>query len=336
MHSTTIRRAGPADAASIEALFKTVYHSGSHPFQSLEDVSRFLEDSRNVQVVAEHRRRIVASMAMTYNPWNDSYELGRAITHPDYRSQGLAALLMQPAVDLVARYGLGGVYFGFPRVKRILDLCATLTPPMIAVGHDAGRHVANGLRETHAIVYGIPPHADFRHIAPTTASEGADCFATRVCSTLGLTRSRGAYPLECFVGDARQGTTAFEDLLIIDDRAAPNGAVEIVADTFNRREAFDPGRQVQRLIAAGNGLEHLTLTVLADKVDLIDELTRYGLRVTGYLPAWYLSGRCRYDCLQMSWHAFSERPRTGGLEDTLSSIDSELPTLTRIAQRAVA
>lgn len=57
-------------------------------------MARFLADSRNFHALAEEGDRIVASMAMTYYEWNDSYELGRALTHPDCRGRGLAAVLM--------------------------------------------------------------------------------------------------------------------------------------------------------------------------------------------------------------------------------------------------
>jgi GNAT superfamily N-acetyltransferase len=322
MNKIAFRRAAPRDAVAIEALFRLIYRNGSHPFQTVDDVARFLADTRNVQVVVEDRGQLIASMAMTYHGWNHSYELGRAITHPDFRSQGLAAALIQPVVDLVANRRMGDVYFGFPRVRRILDLCATLAPPMILTGHDAGRHVANGARETHAVVYAIPPSADFWHVVPEAAAIGGEVFESRVRTPLGVSRSRGKYPCDFFVGDIGLGTTAFGGLLIRDDRASSNRSVEVVGDRLVRQCVREASRQVERLLVSGG--EHLTLTVLADKAELIAELVRCGLRATAYLPAWYKSGRFRYDCFQMTWHACLERPRADGLDDALSVIESEL------------
>src|SRR5215813_2321177 len=165
----TLRRAGSEDACKIAALFQLVYRNSSHPFQTVDDVARFLADARNFQIVAELDGRIISSVAMTYYAWNDSYELGRAITHPDHRCHGLAATLMQGVVDWVRERALGQVFFGFPRVRRIVDLGSGLNPPMIVAGHDAGRNVANGSRETHLIMYSVPQHARFIHVTPATS-----------------------------------------------------------------------------------------------------------------------------------------------------------------------
>jgi len=82
----TVRRARPKDAPGIAALLLSMYRNSSHPFQSTASVREFLEDSRNFQILAEAGNRVVASMAMTSNTWNDSYEVGGAITAP--RSTG--------------------------------------------------------------------------------------------------------------------------------------------------------------------------------------------------------------------------------------------------------
>ena len=47
-----VRRAGPADARPLAALLHLV-NSNSPPFQSVDDVARFLADPRNFQIVAE-------------------------------------------------------------------------------------------------------------------------------------------------------------------------------------------------------------------------------------------------------------------------------------------
>src|SRR6516165_5127558 len=86
-----IRRAEPGDAKALAELFQCTYRNSSHPFQTFEGVSAFLSDSRNYQIIAEDNGRIISSMAMTYYPWNSSYELGRALTDPEYRGSGLAA-----------------------------------------------------------------------------------------------------------------------------------------------------------------------------------------------------------------------------------------------------
>jgi GNAT superfamily N-acetyltransferase len=162
----TMRRAGPQDADQISALFRLVYGTSSHPFQLADAVARFSSDSRNLQVVAERHGCVVATMAMTYYPWNHSFEWGRGVTHPDARRLGLAELLSQHVVDLAVLNGTGELFFGFPRVPRILNVGSQLTPAFAAVGHDGGRNVANGRRETHLVACSVPAGARFNHVSP--------------------------------------------------------------------------------------------------------------------------------------------------------------------------
>ena len=196
----TIRRANEADAGRLSKLFQLVYRDSSHPFQTVRDVEQFLADPRNVEFAAEARGRVVASMAMAYYPWNSSYQLGRALTDPDWRSHGLAPTLMQRVIDEVCNAAAVQVFFGYPRVRRMVDLCATLTPPMIVAGHDAGRNVANGARESHLIAYAVPPHARFVHVAPPEAVAGSAFVRESIYRPLGLQGQRGEYPAEAFVG----------------------------------------------------------------------------------------------------------------------------------------
>ena len=119
-----VRRAGPADARPLADLVHLVHSNGAQPFQSLHDVTRFLADPRNFQIVAEEDNCLVSSMTMTYCPWNDSYELGRVLTRPDCPRRGLGALLMQRVVDLVCDAALGEVFIGFRPRPRAVSIAA--------------------------------------------------------------------------------------------------------------------------------------------------------------------------------------------------------------------
>src|SRR5579862_9066247 len=139
VNDLTVRRAGVQDATRIAALFHLVYRDSNHPFQTVDDVAAFLSNPNNFEIVAEEKGQIVSSMAMTHYEWNNSYELGRALTHPAYRRNGIAATLMRQVVAWVCQEARGDVFFGYPRVRRIVELCAVLDPAMIVAGHDGGR-----------------------------------------------------------------------------------------------------------------------------------------------------------------------------------------------------
>jgi len=146
--AVTARRADGGDAKQIYRLFQAVYTNSSHPFQSLADVESFLGDDRNFEMIAEDDGSIVAGAAMTYNAWNDSYELGRAITDPDFRRNGLAGVVMKSALEQVCVRELGSVFFGFPRGRRIAELAAELNPAFVAVGHDGGRKLRTAVAKS--------------------------------------------------------------------------------------------------------------------------------------------------------------------------------------------
>jgi molybdopterin/thiamine biosynthesis adenylyltransferase/GNAT superfamily N-acetyltransferase len=322
----TLRRAGPADAERLSELFRLVYSESSHPFQSARDVHDMLVGRRNVGLVAEVAGRVVASMAMTYSPWNDSYELGRALTDPQWRRQGLAAALMQRAIDAVRGDGPGQLVFGFPRVRRMVDLCAQADPPLVVVGHDGGRNVANGAREIHLIVCAIPPHARFRHVSPGPIADAA-FVRESIYGPLGLDSRPGQYPADCFVGCPDGEPFRCGDFLVSCAPGSPHRGLEILAHRGGRIGPGQIGDELDELLRRFPEVRHVTASVLADKVDLLRDLRDYGFEIAAYLPAWYRVGDGRFDCVQLARRAYAERPLAPGLDEHLARLRSGLGSL---------
>jgi len=325
-----VRRAGLQDAPQLAELFRPVYPNSSHPFQRLSDIEDFLSDLRNFEVVVEREQKIVAGAAMTYCAWNDSYELGRAITHPDHQGHGLAALLVQEAVRQVCARDLGSVFFGFPRVRRIADICFSLQPQFVPVGHDGGRNVANGKREVHLIIYAIPRHAGFVHVAPDSAV-GNSSFRERLYRTMGLTTVSGAYPDAPFIGALHSKCRRHAGFVYDGGPSSANNAIEI---TGYDESATDPAalcQALQSFIAEFRDARHFTVTLLADKVELIQRLLDLGFVVAAYLPAWYAEREHRFDCVQLTRASYTEAATVQGFDNTLTAVSAELD---RIYSRA--
>src|SRR5262245_43540705 len=87
---SSIRRAEVKEAERLVELFQIAYGVTSHPEMDVNKVRERLRDKRNLWLVGEDAVGIVAVMGMIYYSWNDSYELGRAFTHPAYRKSGIA------------------------------------------------------------------------------------------------------------------------------------------------------------------------------------------------------------------------------------------------------
>lgn len=330
----SVRRAGPEDAETIAALFQSVYRDSSHPFHSTASVSEFLADARNFEIVAEEDNRVVASMAMTCNAWNDSYELGRALTRPEYRRNGLAAFLMQEVVDWVASAGLGELIFGYPRVRRIADLCAALDPEITVVGHDAGRNVANGSRETHLIVCGVPRHALFTHVAPRVAElRNWRFLRERIYSPLGLSGAPGEYPSESFIGAVPQSELEVGAWRFDYVAGSPSGALEAVSRQHDGATPQQMSAELTAILSGMPDVQHVTATVLADKAELIRALAGCGFEIVAYLPAWHWSGGCRYDCVQLARRLYTGQPTAQDFADLLSGLQAEFRSCPLVRER---
>jgi GNAT superfamily N-acetyltransferase len=302
-----------------------VYRDGSHPFLGTDAIESFLADPSNVQIVAEDRGRLIASMAMAYNPWNDSYELGRALTHAEYRRHGIAASLIQSVVNWAADGGPGELVFGFPRVRRIVELCAALSPRMVVVGHDAGRNVANGGRETHAIVCGILRRERFIHVVPDSRELLQWPFLLqRIYAPLGLDGTPGQYPGDCFVGDGCRDAKEFDGWIF--DYQTSGRDLQILSGQSGRDVAA-VRRSLDRLLTRVGPVEHVSVTVLADKMDLIHRLIQYGFELVAYLPAWHKVGRFRYDCIQLAKRLHAEVPSEQDFGTLLTNLRFEFNSI---------
>jgi len=62
-------------------------------------------------------------------------------------------------------------------------------------------------------------------------------------------------------------------------------------------------------------VRHSTVTVLADKLELVRALTNCGFEVSAYLPAWYHQGGRRYDCVKLARRQYNGVPSTQKLSE---------------------
>jgi hypothetical protein len=244
---------------------------------------------------------------------------------------------MQQVADWVAEAHLGELIFGFPRARRVVDLCATLEPRMVVIGHDAGRNVVNGNRETHLIVCGIPNYARFVHRAPRCPKLMAWPFLVEgVYAPLGLRALPGDYPDHCFIGDVSARTRELGAWII--EYAEESGALEIVGRRSPIKPVQIPG-DLESLLAHLPDVQHVTATVLADKTRIIRAFAEYGFELTAYLPAWFKLGLFRYDCVQLTQRRYAGHPGTQDFEEVLENLESELrpnPYLPRETRQIVA
>jgi hypothetical protein len=66
------------------------------------------------------------------------------------------------------------------------------------------------------------------------------------------------------------------------------------------------------------------VTVLADKTDLLRQLSHLGFELAAYLPAWYKGGAFRYDCVQLVLRRSGAKPAARDYRNPLSRLQREM------------
>lgn len=336
---STIRRAQAADAELLAALFQLAYGESSHPCQDAEYVRRYVTNERNIYFVDVCDGAVVAGMGITDHRWHDGCEWGLGITHPSHRCAGLAEALMQKACATLCARRQGDVLYGYPRVRRIYEIgLKHIKPSSIAVGHDGGINVANGLREYHLLIFARLPHAHFTHVTPRVGEIiHSPLVREHIFEPLGLAMSPGEYPALSFVGLTRE--TALEDGAPFDysyDHHSPSGALTIHHYRGTQTNAHHLCQELDDFLEHFPAAQHISADILADKTELLLELRKLGFEVTAYLPAWYKQGDARYDCLRVVKRRFHGEPVNYGLADELRFFQTEFARFLRGEQGGAA
>jgi hypothetical protein len=191
---------------------------------------------------------------------------------------------------------------------------------MVVTGHDAGRNVANGSRETHLVVSGIAKQARFTHVAPAVQALPEWPFLRRIYGALKLRGTPGEYPEHNFAGEVSPSARSFGGWTC--DYTESSRALEIVAADSSITPAEVDSR-IEDLLSRFPEVQHVTATVLADKLPMIQALIGCGFQVTAYLPAWHKAGQFRFDCVQLALPLFAELPRAEEFTDSLNTLEAD-------------
>lgn len=316
-----IRRARHQDAASIATLFACAYEASSHPCKSADFVATTLHGRADVWYVSELGDRITGCMGMLPHRWNRVWEVGRAVTHPDFRGGGIATELAQRALDDAWWAGECDLVVGFPRSRTMYRLAQVLTPPFRAVGHDGGINVAGGRREYHLVAVSFAVRKRFDRIRPASESRPGMAFVRdTVLTPFGLSGSPGSYPPLLISGDCPRhpddGPFTFNY-----DPYCPSDSLEITAYAGPKHDHAGIAADLLTMLESFGNVRHARLAVLADKVEFQRMLQFAGFGITAYLPAWHLQNGARYDCVLMTRRTTDDEPVDHGNRDLIDSFN---------------
>ncbi|PON11767.1 hypothetical protein C2W62_43100 [Candidatus Entotheonella serta] len=326
-----IRAGVPDDVPQIVSLFNEVYGESSHPCRHPDFVRASLQ--HDIWRVALAGSEIVACSAGMWHSWNQLYERGRSVTHPEFRTHGLGRRVLDAVLEAMWAQPRCDLVVGYPRSDVMTRLLfKEMSPPFIIVGHDGGMNVADGMREYHLIGMNVNPHHQPLRIIPP----GPTCYSTtfiegQLLPRLTFHTREEAYPPADIVGPSI-ASRAHSRSWSIGYQYDPGGESLQVTDLDGQMD--DPER---RLDALASCLEeapeatHRWMYVLYDKTDFILGMQDLGFQVSAFLPGWFYTERARYDCVLLTQCISPEPPVAQGTQEFINLFDSTLNHQTTLA-----
>ena len=312
-----IRSATVEDAHEIACLFRVAYGESSHPCKNAQHVFDSICSGAASWRVAVDQGHVVACAALLLYHWNRCWELGRGVTLPEYRGEGLAPKILQECAQAACASSSCDLMLGFPRNRTMLNILRNIQPSLVPVGHDGGINLANGAREYHSIACTLNPNARFRHCIPASHSLAHSEFVhDNIFQPLELSPEEDCYPPVWIVGDSNQHP-ALASFSFEYDPQCTSRSLEITGCNGKFRNTREAAKTLLLMLASFSDVHHVRLTVLVDKTGFIQHLTDAGFEITSYLPAWYLHQQVRYDCLLLVRRSFSQEPIDHGMRDLI-------------------
>ncbi len=323
-HDYIIRAGVPDDVPQIVSLFNEVYGDSSHPCRRPDFVLASVQ--QDIWRVALAGKKIVACTAGMWHGWNQIYERGRSVTHPEFRAHGLGREVLDAVLEAMWAHPQCDLVVGYPRSDIMTRLLfKETTPPFIIVGHDGGMNVADGVREYHLIGMNVNPNRQPLRIVPA----GPTCYSStfiegQLLPRMTFLRQEGTYPKVDIVGptpDCRIRSCTWSMGYQYD----PDGQSLQITDLDG--EMDEPERRLDALAAClqeAPEAMHRWMYVLYDKTEFILGMQDMGFQVSAFLPGWFYAERARYDCVLLTQCNSPEPPVAQGTQEFISLFDSTL------------
>jgi hypothetical protein len=326
-----IRPATAKNADGIAELYHDVY-KGAYPIAESTDpalIRRTLVVGRHVWFIALHEGTVVGSVQARPDPTGEAYEIcGAAVRGA---ALGLGASLVDVSTQTAMERPDCQLVYGYARSELSRHVFSRTRHTVSWVGTDGAMHPVGAEREEHLVgVLFNPERRVIRIIPAASVLQPRSEVAQAVAATRSWTRP-GAYPARIAGGspgelthESAAGRVTYS--IFEPSRAAIVGAIDADSPADARRvlwEAVDnaPGR-----------IEHVTVQVLADKIRVMEQLSRVTpgdptrrFATRAYLPGWHKEGDARYDCVTMTALLDPRQPKRLGFADRVDAIYRSFP-----------
>ncbi|MFC9897323.1 hypothetical protein ACFVMC_26850 [Nocardia sp. NPDC127579] len=323
------------DAEQLAVLYDRAYGGTYTIVDCLDPVAirRIVSGGEHIWVIARADGAVVSAIVARPEPAQRAYEICRAAVLPEYAGRGGFGGLFAMTVNTAISRPDCELIYGHARSERARRAFIRNGYPMAWVGTDGGMHRVGGAREEHLTCVAFNAYPMVTRVRPEhPLIDPKSTVAHEVMRLLGHVRT-GAYPSSVVAG--RTGELVHESShgRVTYTLAAPIAAMEI--DSVQTSTPADTRRALWAAIDdAPTPVEHVTVRVLADKVEVITELCRphddsRRFAARAYLPGWYSDGALRYDCVALVAYTAPYPPIRLGLDDRVEAIHRSFPTLLR-------
>jgi hypothetical protein len=319
------RDATPDDAEQIAGLYDRVY-SGGYPVAELMDpvaIRQVLVAGADVWQLATIDDQVIGSVVGERAEWNRAYEICRGVVDPAFARGGR----FRPLFDAIQRACVERadceLIPGYARSDHMQHICEVAYVPYAMLGSDGGKHLVSGKREEHVVVLAVNPLHRVGRTTPRVPllTAGSDLH-TRI-ARLGLDDKPGPYPPSTIIGPRGRNQFESDAGRLTYSYFEPSRCAAVTA--VDAADPVDISRCLTEFLEEQpHRIEHLTVSVLADKRALISQLCATAFTMTAYVPAWYADGEKRYDCAWLTARLDPRTPVRLGTDALIRSLHADL------------
>jgi hypothetical protein len=269
MGDIEFRKAIPTDAEQLVKLYSDVYGGGYSraEYSDPKLLESLLLSGKYICYVALSGEEMVGSSAIVLHEWNRSFEFGRTAVREDYLNKKIAKSVCGLARDDVMS---DGFELGWGTVRNDPIYRISLNDGMTMVGYTS-QYKPHHTRETQLVCeMGIPK----KRIVPENHIYELDIVKSIEKSTM-MPGQKGDYPETVAINTGKRGKSS-------------------IFFEYNPEDSSAKITDLPDILP-----EHFLVTLLADKIEEMSYLRRFGFNVTAFLPAWYYLDGMRYDCILM-------------------------------------
>lgn len=284
-------------------------YGGRYPLEEFTDpelVRKAINDDKYCWVVGLDGDRVIASSVGILSDWNNSFEHGRAIVYPpEFRRKNIIQTLISKVISSCLHEGYD---IGWLSMRDSKGIRFSEKNSMGLVGFLPGNHKVKK-RENQLLYLVLEGNYRTKRVINEKIKKKYGKIIDFVedqlsLNNFGLGNVYDEYPSEVIAGGIESNILKgmkFEAYYDFE----PNDNAVYLGKIFTGVEVMDTVKSLMTYEIFRNA-DYIQIDVLADKFSAHEDLKQMGFEMCAFLPAWFLKGKQRYDCIRFAKHSSSE------------------------------